>query len=77
MIVLGFDSLEEGLDLCVIAMIAYNGNANATLTSVNFALTGLVGSEGFDVTQTSGTYNSQNVLSANTATASLAKSSAT
>jgi hypothetical protein len=29
MIVLGFDSLEEGLDLCVIAMIAYNGNANS------------------------------------------------
>jgi hypothetical protein len=28
MIVLGFDSLEEGLE-CVIAMIAYNGNANS------------------------------------------------
>jgi hypothetical protein len=26
---LGFHSLEEGLDLCVICMIAYNRNANS------------------------------------------------
>jgi len=29
MTLLGFHSLEEGLDLCVIRMIAYNGNANS------------------------------------------------
>ncbi len=29
MTVLGFHSLEEGLDLCVICMIAYKGNANS------------------------------------------------
>src|SRR5260221_86897 len=29
MTLLGFHSLEEGLDLCVICMIAYNGNANS------------------------------------------------
>src|ERR1700733_557465 len=29
MTVLGFQSLEEGLDLCVVCVIAYNGNANS------------------------------------------------
>jgi len=29
MTLLGFHSLEEGLDLCVICMIAYNGYANS------------------------------------------------
>ena len=50
---------------------SYDGLTSATLTSGNFSLAGLVGSEGFNVTQTSGTYNSQNVLSANTVAASL------
>ncbi|MBI3756692.1 MAG: hypothetical protein HY267_01820, partial [Deltaproteobacteria bacterium] len=50
----------------------YNGNTNATLTSANFSLTGLVGTESFTVTKTTGTYNSKDVATANTVTASLA-----
>src|SRR5206468_6383785 len=38
----------------------------------NFALTPLVGSENFTVTQTTGAYNSKDVATANTVTASLA-----
>src|SRR5204863_161295 len=49
----------------------YNGNTTATLTSANFSLSGLVGSDGFTVTQTVGTYNSKDVATANTVTASL------
>jgi len=33
MTVLGFHSLEEGLDVCGICMIAYNGNAKLRLPS--------------------------------------------
>src|SRR5438477_6324290 len=50
----------------------YNGNTTATLTSANFSLTPLVGSESFTVTQTSGTYNSKDVATATTVTATLA-----
>ncbi|HEX5411297.1 MAG TPA: YDG domain-containing protein [Terriglobia bacterium] len=50
----------------------YDGNANATLTSANFLLSGLVGSDSFTVTTTTGTYNSASVAGANTVTTSLA-----
>src|SRR5439155_104862 len=50
----------------------YDGNANAALTAANFSLSGLVGSESITVTKTSGTYNSANVATAATVTASLA-----
>ena len=50
----------------------YNGDAIATLTAANYSLFGLVGTESFTVTKTSGTYNSANVASATTVTASLA-----
>jgi len=50
----------------------YNGNTTATLTSANFSLTPQVGSESFTVTQTVGTYNSKDVVTPNTVTASLA-----
>src|SRR5439155_26282259 len=49
----------------------YNGNTSATLTSANFSLTGLVGTDNFTVTQTVGTYNSKDVATANTVTANL------
>src|SRR2546421_753957 len=49
----------------------YDGNDAATLTPSNFSLAGLIGSEGFTVTQTAGTYNSAHVAAANTVTASL------
>ncbi len=53
----------------------YNGNAAASLTSTNFSITGLQGnSDNFTVTQTAGTYNSQNVTSATTVTAALSSS---
>src|SRR2546430_3330475 len=48
----------------------YDGNANATLTSANFSLSGLVGSQTITVTQTSGTYTPADV-GATTVTASL------
>jgi Bacterial Ig-like domain (group 3)/YDG domain/Bacterial Ig-like domain/Galactose oxidase, central domain/Immunoglobulin I-set domain len=50
----------------------YNCNMVATLTSANFSLAGLVGSENFTVTQTAGAYNSKDVVSANMVTATLA-----
>ena len=50
----------------------YDGNTNATLTSSNFSLSGLVGSDSFTITKTAGTYNSKDVAAATTATASLA-----
>jgi hypothetical protein len=49
----------------------YNGNTAATLTPANFFLTPLVGIESFTVTQTVGTYNSKDVLTAITVTATL------
>ena len=49
----------------------YNGGTNATLTSANFSLSGVASGESFTVTQTAGTYNSKDVLGANTVTASL------
>jgi hypothetical protein len=51
---------------------SYNGTTTAVLTAANFSLTGLIGSESFTVTQTSGTYNSKDVVSANSVTATLA-----
>src|SRR6201991_551180 len=50
----------------------YNGNTNATLTPANFSLTGLIGSESFTVTKTTGSYNSADVATATTVTTSLA-----
>ncbi len=49
----------------------YGGNTTASLTSANFSLSGLIGTESFTVTQTSATYNSKDVLTASTVTASL------
>lgn len=51
---------------------AYDGGTIATLASSNYNLSGLVGSESFTVTKTSGTYNSADVATANTVTANLA-----
>src|SRR5208337_127449 len=42
----------------------YNGTTGATLTAASFSLSGLVGSDGFSVTQTAGTYNSAHVAGA-------------
>ncbi|PYV25335.1 MAG: hypothetical protein DMG27_10330 [Acidobacteria bacterium] len=50
----------------------YDGNSSATLTSANFSLSGLVGSDNFTVTKAAGTYNSKDVATATTVTASLA-----
>ncbi len=50
----------------------YDSTLTATLTPANFSISGLIDSEGFTVTQTSGTYNSKDVLTATTVTASLA-----
>lgn len=50
----------------------YDGNTGATLTSSNFSISGLVGSESAIVTKTSGTYNSKDVPTADTVTATLA-----
>ena len=50
----------------------YDGTTNATLTPANFSLSGLASGEGFTVTQTAGTYNSKDVTTATTVTASLA-----
>jgi hypothetical protein len=52
----------------------YNGTKAATLTAANFSLNGLVGTEKFTITQTSGTYNSKDVATANTVTANLTAS---
>jgi Bacterial Ig-like domain/YDG domain/Immunoglobulin I-set domain len=50
----------------------YNCGTTATLTSANFSLSGLVGTENFTVTQTAGTYNSKDVVAASMVTATLA-----
>ena len=50
----------------------YDGTTSATLTSSNFSLSGLVGTDSFTVTQTVGTYNSKDVATASTVTATLA-----
>src|SRR5205823_4338246 len=50
----------------------YDGATSATLIPGNFSLSGLVGTESFTVTKTSGTYNSKDVVTAATVTASLA-----
>src|SRR5437762_3050177 len=50
----------------------YDGNTNATLTAANFSLTGVVMGESITVTKTAGTYNTKDVLTANTITTSLA-----
>lgn len=55
----------------------YDGTNNATLTSSNYSLNGLVGSDSFTVTQTTGSYNSANVVSANNVTATLSGSNFT
>jgi len=55
----------------------YDGTTTATLTTANFSLSGLVGTESFTVTQTAGTYNSPNVSGATTVTASLSPSNFT
>src|SRR5207248_4587 len=50
----------------------YNGNTNATLTSANFSLTGVVTGESITVTKTTGSYNTKDVATANSVTTSLA-----
>jgi autotransporter-associated beta strand protein len=50
---------------------SYDGTTTATLASNNFSVSGLVGGDSFTVNQTAGTYNSPNVASATTVTASL------
>ena len=52
----------------------YDGNTNATLSSANFALSGLIAGESFTITKNSGTYNSKDVATATTVTASLSAS---
>jgi YDG domain/MBG domain (YGX type) len=49
----------------------YDGTTAATLTSSNYQLAGLAGSDNFTIGQTSGTYNSAHVASATTVTANL------
>ena len=49
----------------------YNGSTSATLSPSNFSLTGVISGESFNVTQTAGTYNSKDVSTATTVTASL------
>jgi hypothetical protein len=55
----------------------YDGTAGATLTSSNYQLSGLIGSDNFTVGQTAGTYNSANVVSASTVTAGLSSANFT
>jgi hypothetical protein len=50
---------------------SYDGGDVATLAAANFALDGLVGTESFTVTKTLGAYNSADVASATTVSASL------
>jgi hypothetical protein len=52
-------------------MKPYDGNAGATLTAANYSLTGLVSGESITVMQTVGAYNSKDVATAITVTASL------
>ena len=49
----------------------YDGTAGAILTPDNFSMPGLVAAQSFVVTQIAGTYNSPNVATATTVTASL------
>jgi hypothetical protein len=49
----------------------YDGSTAAALTSSNYSLSGLVGSESFTVNQTSGTYNSKDVATATSVNATL------
>ena len=50
---------------------SYDCTTTATLAPNNFSISGLVGGENFTVTKTAGLYNSPNVVSATTVTASL------
>ena len=50
----------------------YDGSTSANLTPGNFSVSGFVGVEGATVTQTVGTYNSKDVLTANNVGAALA-----
>ncbi len=50
----------------------YDGTTAATLASGNFSLGNLVGTDGFTVTQTAGTYNSKDVAAANAVGTTLA-----
>ncbi|MBI3480881.1 MAG: hypothetical protein HY016_11095, partial [Nitrosomonadales bacterium] len=50
----------------------YNGLTAATLASTNYALTGFIGTEGATVNQTVGAYNSKDVVTATTVSATLA-----
>jgi hypothetical protein len=52
----------------------YDGNTSATLTSSNYRLTGFIGTQGAVVNEVEGSYNSPNVLTANTVSANLAAS---
>jgi len=49
----------------------YNGNTSATLTSDNYSISGFVGDEGATIAQTSGTYDTKNVGTSKTVTASV------
>ncbi|MEY2634002.1 MAG: hypothetical protein RIR00_2656, partial [Pseudomonadota bacterium] len=49
----------------------YDGSTDAALSSGNFSLTGLVGSESMTVGKTSGSYNSKDVVSANSVSTTL------
>ncbi|MFZ5502216.1 MAG: MBG domain-containing protein [Pseudomonadota bacterium] len=49
----------------------YDGTPSATLTTADYSLGGFVAGQGATVTQTLGSYNSQNVLTASTVTAAL------
>jgi len=50
----------------------YDGNANATLTPANFSIGNLVSGQSVTVTKTTGTYNTNQVLTANTGSTTLA-----
>ena len=50
----------------------YDSTAAATLAATNYKPTGFIGTEGANVTQTIGAYNSANVVTADTVTAALA-----
>ncbi|MFC3653093.1 YDG domain-containing protein [Dyella humi] len=49
----------------------YDGTTTATLTPIDYTLSGFVSGQGATVTQTAGTYNSPNVANATTVTATL------
>jgi filamentous hemagglutinin family protein len=50
----------------------YDATTAATLTSANYSVSGFLGSDGATVTETVGTYNSANVVDANTVNVTLA-----